>query len=322
MVMIQMNFFWKRRSILFLSLLILGLIIACQNNPTEQSIPETGSSSTENCRMVVHSMGETCVPSNPQRVAVLTHLDNALVLGIKPIAATTRDEKQFRSFLTEQTKEIENVGILGQPNLEKLVRLKPDLILLAYPRQNYEQLSAIAPTVLFDPDEAYEHWQDLFRAYADALGKTQEANQILDDYHQRVADFRDAMGNRLSNTEVSLVNFFANDVRIYLKQFFGGQVLEEVGLPRPPAQDIDNRLVRNLSPEAIPKMAGDVIFLTLGGHEQSKLDQFTNHPLWSQLEAVQQGKVFEVDTEVWIAGDTPVAANLVLDDLFQYLIDE
>lgn len=41
-----------------------------------------------------------------------------------------------------------------------------------------------------------------------------------------------------------------------------------------------------------------------------------------QLEAVRKGRVYEVDTFIWIAGETPVAANLLLDDLFKYLIDE
>ncbi len=230
---------------------------------------------------------------------------------------------QFRSFLPEQTEGIENVGLIGQPNLEKIVRLKPDLILGTYPKEIYEQLSKIAPTVIFgDEDEAYLHWQNGFKAYANVLGKTQEAERILNQYQQRVRQFQTQMGDRLTKTHVSLVNFFATDVRLYFKQVFGGQILEEVGLPRPLAQDKDEWSIENLSLEAIPQMAGDVIFLILGGHEPSKLEQFINHPLWSQLEAVQAGKVYKVSNEIWIAGATPVDANLLLDDLFKYLVNK
>ena len=111
------------------------------------------------------------MPLQPQRVVTLTHLDNALALGVKPIGAATQNDNQFSTFLPAQAEGIENVGLFGEPSLEKLVQLKPDLILLAYPKQNYEQLSAIAPTVVFwDQDPNYEHWQDTFSAYADALG--------------------------------------------------------------------------------------------------------------------------------------------------------
>lgn len=67
-------------------------------------------------------------------------------------------------------------------------------------------------------------------------------------------------------------------------------------------------------------MEGDVIFLLLGGHHESKLAQFTTHPLWSQLQAVKQGRVYEVDSTAWISNWSPVGANLILDDLFKYLI--
>ncbi|MBW4514803.1 MAG: iron-siderophore ABC transporter substrate-binding protein [Timaviella obliquedivisa GSE-PSE-MK23-08B] len=268
-------------------------------------------------------MGETCVPVSPQRIVVLTALDSVLVLGVKPIGAATYEMNQFRSFLTEQTEGIENIGVIGQPSLEKIVRLQPDLIMGTYPIEIYAQLSKIAPTVIFfDGDKAYSKWQNAFKAYADVLGKTQEADRILNEYQQRVGEFRARMGEQISKTQVSLVNFFATDVRIYFKQCIGGQVIEEAGFLRSPFQDKDEWSVENLSLEAIPQMAGDVIFLLLGGHEPSKLDQFIKHPLWSQLEAVQTSKVYEVSSEIWISGSTPVDANLILDDLFKHLIDK
>lgn len=299
---------------------MLGWIVACQPSSPNVVSPATRAIPGEDCRMISHTLGETCVPLFPQRVVTLTHLDNALAVGIKPIGAATKNDNQISTLLPKQAAGIENVGLLGEPNLEKLVQLKPDLILAAYPRPNYEQLSAIAPTVFFwDQDPVYQHWQDMFRAYAEALGKTQVANNILSDYQQRTVELVAALGDRLSTTEISIVNFWASDVRLYLKQSFAGQILEDIGLPRPPAQDKDKWSTEHLSLEAIPQMAGDVIFLTLGGHEKSKLNQFIQHPLWTQLEAVQNNQVYEVNGEVWVGGETAIGANLVLDDLFQYL---
>ena len=323
MLEIQLKHFWHKFRIFLLLILTVVLVIACQNNTSKKLDPNTKPSSTEDCRVISHSMGETCVPNNPQRIIMLNHLDNALVLGIKPVGAVTVEgTKKFDSLLPQQTKGIESIGLRGEPSLEKIIQLKPDLIMSSYPKKNYQLLSAIAPTVLFDDsDKAYKNWKDRFRAYANALGKTQAANEILNTYQQRVAEFGRAMGDRLSNTQVSLVNFYAIYVRIYFKQFFGGQILEEVGLSRPPAQDRDRWKI-DLALEAIPQMVGgDAIFLMLGNHDRAKLEQYTSHPLWTNLEAVRQGKVYEVDSEVW-GGDTPVAANMLLDDLFKYLVKE
>ncbi|MDJ0593425.1 MAG: hypothetical protein QNJ72_26140 [Pleurocapsa sp. MO_226.B13] len=50
------------------------------------------------------------------------------------------------------------------------------------------------------------------------------------------------------------------------------------------------------------------------------MKQLKADPLWSKLNAVQQGKVYDVPS-YWI-GMGPIAANLVLDDLFKYLVEK
>jgi len=315
-----MSRFYRFVRFSLLALFIVCLNVACQDNVSNLAQENQPAA---NCQVVQHTMGETCVPIQPQRVVILSRLDNALVLGVKPIGSFTYENGEFATFLPEQTKGIVNVGNYAQPNLERILSLQPDLIISNWNGHPYDRLSQIAPTVVFsDADEPYAHWRDLFKAHADVLGKTDVAEHLLSDYQQRIVELRQKVGDRLATTQVSVVNFFANDVRLYLKRSFAGQILEEVGLARPPAQDKDGFSKDALSLESIPEMAGDVIFLVLGGHEPSKVAQFTNHPLWTQLKAVQQGKVYEVRNEVWLDGYTPVAANLVLDDLFRYLIDE
>jgi len=267
-------------------------------------------------RVVKHAMGETRVPARPQRVVVLGDLDNVLALGVTPVAAT-HSLDGFLPYLRQRTEGIASLGINGEPNLESLVRLKPDLILgSVWDKELYDRLSQIAPTVLADGEYA---WKDWLRTYAEALGKTAVAQQLLKDYEQRLETFRQQMGVELATTEVSLVNFWESHARIYVNRSFSGQILQDIGLPRPPAQDQDKMHI-NVSLELIPQMEGDVIFLMLGSHNASKLDQFRRHPLWSQLRAVQQNRVYEVSSDTWISGWGILAAHRVLDDLSQYLL--
>jgi iron complex transport system substrate-binding protein len=313
---------------------IAVLIVACQDPVTDLTSLGENPNTAQDCQVVAHAMGDTCVPLNPQRIVTLALLDNLLVLGVKPVGAYRshlRDE--FVTFIPEQTDGIESIGTLHPPNLEKILRLQPDLIIGTWQTDIYDQLSKIAPTVMFsDKDERFRGWQNTFRAYADVLGKSQDAEQVLDQYRSRVADFRAAMGDRLSETEVSLVWFAElGDFRVYLKRSFGGQILDELGLPRPPNQRQDEYYKSGLSLESIPELGGEVIFLLSRFYhgqnnpspsEISEFEQFVSHPLWLQLEAVQNGQVYQVNDEVWVGGDTPVAANLVLDDLYQYLLNK
>ncbi|MDF5718397.1 MAG: ABC transporter substrate-binding protein [Rhizonema sp. NSF051] len=136
------------------------------------------SPSLVDVRIVKHVMGETIVPAHPQRVAVLVHalLEPTFALGVTPIAAPL-DAVSDLERLVGELKGIEDVG-LESPNLEKLLRLKPDLILgLSSHQDIYPLLSHIAPTVLgtFNPAAP---WKGFLAFTADALGKTNSAQQL------------------------------------------------------------------------------------------------------------------------------------------------
>jgi iron complex transport system substrate-binding protein len=297
---------------------ILVLVWACQGNVSQQ-IDSTRRVPTAECRLVKHSLGETCVPIDPKRVVVLDVLDNALALGIKPIGAAAYDDGSFFTDLPEQAEGIAKVGLGGQPNLEKLLSLKPDLILgIDWYGDIYNLLSKIAPTVFAKSTDGID-WKIWFNTYAEALGKTEKAQEILSNYDRRIAQFRQQMGDKRSQTKVSVVMFW-DGVRIYMKKSFSGGILSDIGLPRPPEQDKD-KVNEDISLELIPKMAGDTIFLMIGDRA-AELDRFAKNPLWSQLEAVKQGRVYKVKARTWLAGYGPVAANKVLDDLFKYLLEK
>ncbi|KZL48140.1 Fe3+-citrate ABC transporter substrate-binding protein [Nodularia spumigena CENA596] len=307
--------YYRQIKLVLFSIFTALIIIGC-GMITPQNVIPTSVDLTSEMRVVKHAMGETKIPLHPQRVVVLGGLDNVLALGLKPIASTTLGDHQFLNYLDDLTSGIEKIGTNGQPNIEKILYLKPDLILgFSWDAELYEQLSQIAPTVLADENSA---WKDWLKKYAEALGETAKAEKILQDYQQRIESLRQKMGENLSQTKVSLVNFWANYTRLYMHRSFSGSILKEIGLPRPRYEDKDKNH-ENISLELIPQIGGDVIFLILGGHNESRLKQFANHPLWSRLQAVQQDRVYPVTGDTWVAGWGIIAANRVLDDLFKYL---
>ncbi|MEA5516094.1 iron-siderophore ABC transporter substrate-binding protein [Nodularia sp. UHCC 0506] len=306
--------FFRKFKLLLFSIATSLIVIGCGINNTE-TLNLTPIDITP-VRLVRHAMGETKVPLHPQRIIVLGGLDNVLALGIKPIGATTLGDNNFLKYLDNLTDGIEKIGTNGQPNLEKILYLKPDLILgLAWDADLYRQLSKIAPTVLADGDISWKEWLTKF---AEAVGKTEKGETLLRDYDQRIEKLRQIMGDDLAKTQISLVNFWANFTRIYMNHSFGGSILQEIGLSRPSSED-KAKNHENISLELIPQIGGDAIFLILGGHNESRLQQFINHPLWAQLKAVQENRVYPVTSDIWIASWGIIGANRVLDDIFKYL---
>ena len=104
-------------------------------------------------RDITHAMGISDVPDAPLRVAVLTNegTEALLALGVKPIGAVESWKgNPWYDYLMPQMEGVTLLGAEGEPNLELIATLEPDLILGSKVRQEkvYDQLSAIAPTVM------------------------------------------------------------------------------------------------------------------------------------------------------------------------------
>ena len=275
-------------------------------------------------RTVEHAMGETEIKGTPKRVVVLDtgELDSAMSLGVKPVGAVEAVEGLGLPSYLEGTSGIENVGTIEEPNPEKIATLEPDLILSSKLRHEpiYDQLSQIAPTVFTETTGVT--WKENFGKHAEAMNLEAEAKKVVAGYEDRIEQFGSEMGDRLGETEVSVVRFLPGETRIYQKESFVGTVLEDAGLPRPPSQDVDEFALLGVSEEQIPKMDGDAVFVTVyGTPEDSTEERITSDPLWQKLEAVRQDRVYEVSDDLWMLGIGPTAAVGVVDDLEKYLVE-
>ncbi|OKH24241.1 iron-siderophore ABC transporter substrate-binding protein [Chroogloeocystis siderophila] len=286
------------------------------------------------CYTVQHIAGETCVPRQPQRVVALDSvtLEYLLSLGIRSIGAVS---SAFAADLQQDLTGVADIGSTGEPNLEKILALQPDLIVgIDYYQTIYTQSSQIAPTILYEVEHSGK-WNEIFLDFAQMLQKGEVAQQVINNYYTRLEQFKQQMGERLNTTEVSVVRIYPNQINLYLKDSFCGTILQDAGLPRPPAQAIaaddaqrrfGNPIQTSISPELLSQADGDVMFVWTGENTveadqqaQQKLAQLKSDPLWQKLEVVQQNKIYQVPS-YWI-GSGPIAANLVVDDLFKYLIN-
>jgi iron complex transport system substrate-binding protein len=314
----------------FLLVIITSVwVIACNSSNVE--LGDSGNNDVElqsppAVQVVKHGMGKTTVPANPSRIITLDDyaLECVLALQNQPVGSVIFENKP--PYFQGKIQGIENLGSEGEPSLEKILVLKPDLILgTMLHEQTYRQLSQIAPTVL-TPHKDSKDWKAALMDFAEALGKTDVAEQILQDYNDRLETFKTQMGDRLEDTQVSVVRIYPTHISLYLNDVFIGTILQDAGLPRPPSQD-KSGAAYEISKERIRDADGDVIFVWTYGYNQqyqqeaqTALEQLKTDLLWSQLNAVQQGNVYEVPG-YWI-GAGPLAANAVIDDLFQYLLDQ
>ncbi|MNK13611.1 putative siderophore-binding lipoprotein YfiY precursor [compost metagenome] len=320
----------SRGKILFLMLLIVlvGALSACSTSGSKETAGKPSKEPANTAELtkeivVKHAMGEEKLKGIPQRVVVLDNgaLDNLLALGVKPVGApTVQLEEPYPAYLRSQAEGITNIGTIDEPNLETIASLKPDLILGSKDTHEkiFDKLKRLAPTVYVE-SLGYT-WKDNLKLQAAALGKEAEADKLLSEYTARLGQFKDQMGDRLANTTVSVLRPRTDHVRIYLRQSFSGIIVEDAGLKRPVAQQADE-FASKVTEEQVVSMDGDVILWFSRDTDNLLKSKLANNPLWNNLKAVKQKKIFEVDADLWLSGLGIQAANLVVDDLFKIFVN-
>jgi iron complex transport system substrate-binding protein len=283
----------------------------------------SSQASSSDCRILSHALGETCVPNSPERIVVLDDctLEPMLALGIQPIGGPVQ------SAAIPGQVDLDSIQDIGSPpNLETILALKPDLILgCAYLQDIYHQVSQIAPTVIA-PIETSGDWKAVLFLVADALYKMSLAEQVMEDYNARLELLRSQLKHHPNSIQVSVIRIYPDHITLYAKDVFIGTILEDAGLSRPPSQD-QNVPAIDISKEHLHTADGDVVFMWVYGNNeqltksaQTALENLRSDPLWQQLNAVQQNRVYVVPN-YWI-GAGPLSANAVIDDLFQYLANQ
>ncbi|GAB7187898.1 iron-siderophore ABC transporter substrate-binding protein [Kitasatospora sp. Ki12] len=289
--------------------------------------PTAGSPGGGGTRTVRHARGESTVPARATRVVVLDTdaLDSVLTLGLAPVGATTVSAgAPFPNYLpAERLTGTKTVGTIGQPSLESIAALRPDLILSNQVRDDkrYDELSKIAPTVL--SKTTGPTWKENVRLHAEALGRQAEAEAADAAYRTKLRDLVTALGGpaKAAATRVEMARFLAGaPTRLYLNDTFVGSLFKDLGLGRPANQDKPG-FSMEISPEQVDQAAADVIFYSLYG-DAAKSDQgkITEGALWKNLDAVRNGRVFRVDDNLWMLGIGYTGAGLVLDEIRKDLV--
>lgn len=303
--------------------------------------PSTAPVAPANCHVVEHAAGVTCVPNTIQRLVTLdaVSFEYAIALGLQPVGAPLSEK--LPSYLGNWLAGVENIGKAGEPNLERVLALKPDLILgLNYHQGIYAQAAQIAPTLLIQFDYSGE-WKTVLQRFSAALDRESNKKQIMDQYQHRLHGLRTALKTLAKPLagltlplKISVVRIYPDTINLYLRDSFCGTVLQDAALDRPAPQNISaaqakqqfgNEIQSFLSLEQVDQADGDVMFIwtsenTTAANQtaQKKLVKLQSHPLWQQLHAIQRDRVYFVP-EYWI-GSGPIAANAIIDDLFKYLV--
>ena len=288
-------------------------------------------------------------------------LDLLLSLDRQPVASTMTLNVHQGDIFDNPTQQIPYLGDLlttqpvnlgndHTPSLEKLAALKPDLIIGEAGRNadEYDLLSQIAPTLLWQDRTEQGKWQESLRDIAMALGQSAKAKTVIQQYEELIADARADLADVVA-THPNLLLLGANTLDegflVVNPDSYLGELLRGIGfqlIPPPPgALDAANPL---MSIEALPILNDADIIIVLGWNagdseelensdssaDESATQRIESHQgqaiqqswqandIAQSLTASQENRVYFATFYKWNGLNGAISAELILEELRQF----
>lgn len=266
------------------------------------------------------------VPEQPERIVVLSgdQLDTLCALGLQSrvVGAALPDDRQSQpSYLGAVLHGVPAVGSRSKPDTGAIAELHPDLILGAQGlTPGYAELASIAPTVFTGAPGAA--WEDNVRGVGAATARTEAADHVLEKFSADAAETREV--SDATHFQVSVVELTDSSLRVYGAAGFAASVLKSVGVDRPPLQRFTDQPYieigaseSDLAGRADFSAAdGDIVYVSFASPAaKARAAAVFDSVAWRRLAANRDSRVFVVNNEVWQAGQGPIAARGVVEDL-------
>ncbi|GAB3076283.1 ABC transporter substrate-binding protein [Nocardioides zeae] len=299
----------RRATALTVSALTCLALAGC-GNPAD-----AGDDAADDEREVTHARGATAVPADPQRVVVLepVQLDTAVALGATPVGAAVLNEAAgVPAYLGDGAADVETVGTVTEPDVDRIAALRPDLIIGTETRHSalYDQLSDVAPTVFMASQS--DPWQDNVRFVAEALGDPEGADELLEGYQERCDEIAEEFSTEGQTAQ--LVRPRDGLVTLYGPTSFAGSTLECAGFTTPDRPEWADEISSDLSPERVLEAQADLVLVTT-----TDVDDPSTLPTAFTANADAFPDLHLVDQSFWITGVGPLGGQAVLDDLERIL---
>ncbi|PRY69011.1 iron complex transport system substrate-binding protein [Glaciihabitans tibetensis] len=300
----------------------LALTLSGCASSTPEDAPEAAASASFPVT-IEHAFGETTIDDQPERVVTLGwgSTDAAIAVGIVPVAIPfdgyAGDENGVLPWVAEALDEMgEEIPVVlpagDEPAYEDIAAAEPDVILATYSgitEEQYDLLSEIAPVVAY-PGEAWATpWRELIETTGTALGKSDEATQVLEDIDTSVAEAA-AAHPEFEGKSIALTSDTAGVFYVYKKEDPRVEFTLDLGFVNAPAVDElangDSTFFYMLSYEELDKLESDVAVNFAATQEEA--DGFLSASYSQVMPQVQNGTVASVVGPAFVASVSPPTA--------------
>lgn len=277
---------------------------------------------------------EVTLPGPASKVVALewSSVENVVTLGVQPVGVA--DIEGFRSWNTsvELTGDPTDVGLRGEPSIEGIASLAPDLIVgdtTSIPDTALEQMAEIAPIALFKGGDAEDQLgmaKDNFTTMATLLGKDDTASEVWSAFETHLDDAA-ANLTEAGVAEAPYLFVYANitgadiSFRVHTEGSQPGAVAAKMGLENAWTGEGDAEWgLATADLEGLTTIPDDTRILYWGNdtEEDPISAQLGKNAIWTGLPSVEKGLVARAGDGIWMYGG-PASMTQWADDLVRAL---
>lgn len=248
--------------------------------------------------------GPFTLPGKAARVVALEYsfLDTLIALGVKPVGAalgTQGGDRGAPPYLRARALDVTSIGSRAQPNLEAILSVKPDLILADnfVHKDLLSPLGKLAPTAALQSRRgSYEEIMQGVLTIGRLVGQEARAQTLVDEQARLLAKSRAFA--RAKAPGVVLAVSTENSLTLHSTESFVGSLIEKLGrqnLVKPR----DGQTQFEVSLEGLAALNPPTLVLFTALDEKPLVREWARNPLWQKLSAVQRGRVYEFDRDLW-----------------------
>ncbi|MGG2952209.1 ABC transporter substrate-binding protein [Geobacillus stearothermophilus] len=291
-------------------LLMFTLVLSACGNAADDQKKNSASPKEKKTETITYQSenGPVEVPANPKRVVVLsTFAGHVLALDV-PVVGVDSWSKMSPLF-QEKLKDAE---VVTDEDIEKIMALKPDLIIGLSNTKNVHKLSKIAPTVTFTYGKV--DYLTQFLEIGKLLNKEKEAKAWIDDFKQRAQQAGEEIRAKIGeNATVTVAENFDKQLYVFGNNWARGTEIlyQEMKLKMPKA--VEEQALKPgyyaVSLEALPQFVGDYLILSKNDDGDTS---FMETNTFKNIPAVKNGHMFVADAKAFYFND-PITLDYQLD---------
>ncbi|GAA0964903.1 iron-siderophore ABC transporter substrate-binding protein [Frigoribacterium faeni] len=261
-------------------------------------------------------------------------VEDLVALGVDPVGVADVAGYQAWDSAVPLTNDPADIGTRGEPSLDTIASLAPDLILATdgLSADAVTQLKEIAPVLQItsaDASRQIENATDNLDLIAKATGTEDRAAEVKKAFTDAVADGRQAIADAgLEGANVAFADGYVDagqvGIRPYAAGSLVGDVTEELGLVNAWTVEGDEAYgLATTDVEGLTQLPDDTRFLyitnTVDGDDPFA-DVLADNAVWTSLPFVAAGDVDRLPDGIWMFGG-PAAMTAYVDAVVSTLTE-